>query len=101
MSHKAILRTLFLAVVTGIFTPSALGQGKAGENSIESLDVLSQSGKITVKFSLAKAPTAPPVSFTLANPPRIALDFSNTENGLGRNVRFLDSAGCRSIRLCE
>ena len=41
MSHKAILRTLFLAVVTGIFVPSALGQEKAGENSIESLDVLS------------------------------------------------------------
>ena len=67
MSHKAILRTLFLAVVTGIFMPFALGQENAGENSIESLDVLSQSGKITVKFSLAKVPTAPPVSFTLAN----------------------------------
>jgi len=101
MSHKAILRTLFLAVVTGIFMPSALGQGKAGENSIESLDVLSQSGKIIVKFSLAKAPTAPPVSFTLANPPRIALDFANTENGLGRNVQSVEQGGLRSIRLGE
>jgi len=101
MSHKAILRTLFLAVVTGIFMSSALGQENAGENSIESLDVLSQSGKITVKFSLAKAPTAPPVSFTLANPPRIALDFASTENGLGRSVQSVEQGGLRSIRLGE
>ena len=101
MSHKAILRTLFLAVVTGTFMPSSLGQEKAGNNSIESLDVLSQSGQITVKFSLAKAPTAPPVSFTLANPPRIALDFASTENGLGRNVQSVEQGGLRSIRLGE
>ncbi len=101
MSHKAILRTLFLAAVTGMFMPSALGQEKAGKNSIESLDVLSQSGQITVKFSLAKAPTTPPVSFTLANPPRIALDFANTENGLGRNVQSVEQGGLRSIRLGE
>jgi type IV pilus assembly protein PilQ len=101
MSHKAILRTFFLAVVTGMFMSSALGQEKAGENSIESLDVLSQSGQISVKFSLAKAPTASPVSFTLANPPRIALDFASTENGLGRNVQSVEQGGLRSIRLGE
>ncbi len=101
MSHKAILRTLFLAVVTGMFMPSALGQEKAGNNSIESLEVLSQSGQITVKFSLAKAPAAPPVSFTLANPPRIALDFASTENGLGRNVQSVEQGALRSIRLGE
>lgn len=101
MSHKAILRSLFLAVVTGLFMPSALGQEKADENSIESLDVLTPPGQIIVKFSLEKAPTAPPVSFTLANPPRIALDFANTENGLGRNVQSVGQGGLQSIRLGE
>jgi type IV pilus assembly protein PilQ len=101
MSHKAILRTLFLAVVTVVFMPFALGEEKAGENSIESLDVLSQPGKVIVKFSLAKAPTVAPVSFTLANPPRIALDFASTKNGIGRNVQSVGKGGLQSIRLGE
>jgi type IV pilus assembly protein PilQ len=99
MSHKAILRTLFLAAVTTLLTPSALGQEKASENSIESLEVVSQPGKVIVKLSLAKAPAAPPVSFALANPPRIALDFASTANGLGRNVQDVGQGGLRSIRL--
>jgi type IV pilus assembly protein PilQ len=99
MSHKAILRTLFLTAVTTLLMPSALGQEKASENSIESLEVVSQPGKVIVKLSLAKAPAAPPVSFALANPPRIALDFASTANGLGRNVQDVGQGGLRSIRL--
>jgi len=99
MSHKAILRTFLLAAVTALMVPPALGQENAGENSIESLEVLSQPGKIVVKLSLASAPAAPPVSFALANPPRIALDFASTGNGLGRNVQDVGQGGLRSIRL--
>ncbi len=99
MSHKAIMRTFFFAMATAWFMPSALGQETAHENSIESLEVMSQPGAVIVKFSLAKAPPAPPVSFALANPPRIALDFAGTGNGLGRNVQDVEQGGLRSIRL--
>lgn len=99
MPHKTILRTLFLALATAFVMPSASGQEEAGANSIESLEVSSQPGKIIVKFSLTKAPTAPPVSFTLSNPPRIALDFAGTANGTGRNVQEVGQGGLRSIRL--
>ena len=99
MPHKTILRTLFIALATAFVMPSASGQEEAGANSIESLEVSSQPGKIIVKFSLTKAPTAPPVSFTLSNPPRIALDFAGTANGTGRNVQEVGQGGLRSIRL--
>ena len=99
MSHQLILRTFFLAVTTAFLMPSALGQEEAGANSIESLDVISEPGKIIVKLSLSKAPTAAPVSFTLANPPRIALDFAGTANALGRNVQNVGQGGLQSIRL--
>ncbi len=99
MPHKTILRTLFLALATAFVMPSASGQEEAGANSIESFEVSSQPGKIIVKFSLTKAPTAPPVSFTLSNPPRIALDFAGTANGTGRNVQEVGQGGLRSIRL--
>ena len=99
MSHQAILRTLFLAVATVFLMPSALGQDAAAANSIESLEVVSEPGKTTVTLSLSKAPAAAPVSFTLANPPRIALDFAGTSNALGRNVQDVGQGGLRSIRL--
>lgn len=99
MSHKAILRTLFFAVATAFLMPSALGQDASAANSIESLEVVSEPGKTTVTLSLSKAPAAAPVSFTLANPPRIALDFAGTSNALGRNVQDVGQGGLRSIRL--
>jgi len=99
MSHKAILRTLFYAVASAFLMPSALGQDASAANSIESLEVVSEPGKTTVTLSLSKAPTAAPVSFTLANPPRIALDFAGTSNALGRNVQDVGQGGLRSIRL--
>jgi type IV pilus assembly protein PilQ len=99
MSHKIILRTFVLAVTLMFLLPPASAQDEAGANSIKSLDVSSQPGKIIVKLSLTNAPAEPPVSFTLANPPRIALDFAGTANALGRNVQEVGQGGLRSIRL--
>jgi type IV pilus assembly protein PilQ len=81
--------------------PSALGEDAktAAPNVIEALDVSTQPGKVTVRLSLKQPLTHPPVGFTLNNPPRIALDFPGTSNGLGRNSQDINQGDLRQIRL--
>lgn len=53
--------------------------------------------KLTLKEPLA----APPASFSVANPARIAFDFPGTTNGLGRNVQTIDQGDLRSANIVQ
>ena len=100
MLRTRILPAMVLMVGTMMAIPIASSQEEpAAANSIQSLEVSSKAGKVIVKMSLAKPVTAEPVSFALSNPPRIALDFADTSNALGRNVQDIGQGGLRSIRL--
>ena len=87
-----------LALFALMLALPALAQEAANGNSIDALDVSAQAGKVTVKLSLKRAPTVPPVGFTLTNPPRIALDFPGTGNGLGRSSQDVNQGDLRTIR---
>src|SRR5690242_20123698 len=70
-----------LALTAGSFSAYA-------QNSIESVNVSTQSGgNLVVRVTLKDAMAAPPAGFTVNNPPRIAFDFPNTSNASGRNVQ--------------
>jgi type IV pilus assembly protein PilQ len=71
-------------------------------NSIEGLTVSkASSGRTVVKFTL-RAPLAnPPAGFAINNPPRIALDFPETGNGLGRSAQEVGDAALRSVNVVE
>jgi type IV pilus assembly protein PilQ len=73
--------------------------GAATGNVIQSVDVSAQGGSVTIKLGLKDAPSAPPATFTVNNPPRIALDFPNTANGLGKNSQDVNQGDLRNIRL--
>jgi type IV pilus assembly protein PilQ len=82
-----------------------LGVGQAlaqAGNSIEGLTVSKgSSGRTVVKFTL-KAPLAnPPAGFAINNPPRIALDFPETGNGLGRSAQEVGDAALRSVNVVQ
>jgi len=82
-----------------------LGIGQAlaqAGNSIEGLTVSKgSSGRTVVKFTL-KAPLAnPPAGFAINNPPRIALDFPETGNGLGRSAQEVGDAALRSVNVVQ
>ena len=49
-------------------------------------------GSTIVKFTLKNPPANPPAGFAIASPPRIALDFLDTGNGLGATQRAIDDA---------
>ena len=71
-------------------------------NSIDSLSVSkASSGRTVVKFTL-KAPLAnPPAGFAISNPPRIALDFPDTGNALGRTAQEIGDPALRSLNVVQ
>ncbi len=74
----------------------------AQANSIEAISVSpQQAGKIIVKVTLKEAPANLPAGFTVNNPPRIAFDFPNTSNALGRSVQEVGSGELRRINVVQ
>jgi len=105
---KGIAGVMNLAVVPTLMglllSASVYGQDKAAApattgNVIQSIDVSSQPGAVTIKFGLKEAPTNPPAAFTVNNPPRVAFDFPGTTNGLGKNSQEVNQGDLRTIRL--
>jgi len=73
------------------------GNGAPG-NAIQSIDVSTQAGTVTVRLGLKEALPNPPAAFTVNNPPRVALDFPNTANGLGKSTQDVNQGELRTIR---
>ena len=94
------------AVVAAFFAGIVvLGAGPVSAqtgNSIDSVSVSkASSGRTVVKFTL-KAPLAnPPAGFAISNPPRIALDFPDTGNGLGRTAQEIGDPALRSLNVVQ
>ena len=71
-------------------------------NSIESITVSKgTSGRTIVKFQLKAPPTNPPAGFAIASPPRIALDFLDTTNGIGATQQAVEDPALRSFNLVQ
>jgi len=89
---------LFLALVLAAASSAIWAQA----NSIEAIDVSQQAGdKIIVKVTLREAPANTPVGFTINNPPRIAFDFPNTSNALGRSAQDVGEGDLRRINVVQ
>jgi type IV pilus assembly protein PilQ len=74
----------------------------AENNRIESIDVAgSQGGQVVVKVTLTQPLANPPAGFSINNPPRIALDFPNTVNALGRNSQEVREGELRSLNVVQ
>jgi len=90
---------------TALIALLALAASPASGQSANSIDALSvskaSSGRTIVKFTL-KAPLAnPPAGFTISDPPRIALDFPDTANGLGRSTQDIGDPSLRSVNVVQ
>jgi type IV pilus assembly protein PilQ len=72
------------------------------QNSIESVNVSPQpGGRIIVRVGLKEPLKAAPAGFTVNNPPRLAFDFANTGNALGRNVQNVADSEVRRINIVQ
>jgi len=78
------------------------GSEDPAQNSIDAIDVVAlQGGSVAVKITFKQALANPPAGFSINNPPRIAFDFPNTANALGKNTQQVDKSGLRSINIVQ
>lgn len=75
----------------------ALAQG----NSIESVNVTEQAGKVVLRIVTKEPLAAVPPNFTVASPARIAFDFPNTANALGRASQDFSQGELRSMNVVQ
>ncbi|HUQ76437.1 MAG TPA: type IV pilus secretin PilQ [Burkholderiales bacterium] len=77
------------------------GLAAAQSNSIDSFDVTQQAGKIVVRITTKEPLRSVPPNFAVANPARIAFDFPNTVNGLGRSTQDIAEGELRSMNVVQ
>jgi type IV pilus assembly protein PilQ len=71
-------------------------------NSIEAIDVTNQrSGNIVIRITLKQPPANPPAAFSINNPPRIAFDFPDTGNALGKNTQEVGDGDLRNMSIVQ
>lgn len=91
-----------LAVASLVLFPWAFAHAQSGEqNSIDSIKVAQQGGVTNLKLTFRAPLSAPPVGFSVASPARIALDFVNTTNGLGKNTHLFNEGDLRSANIVQ
>jgi len=96
---KGMVRLLGLFIACGMLGMQAQA---AEQNSITALNVSSVAdGTTVIKVELAQPLANAPVGFTINTPPRIALDFPNTANGLGKSVQDFNEGDLRSANIVQ
>ena len=97
---NVVVRWFLSCFLLGVALPSLAAD--PGANSITAIDVSAQTGdKMMLKFTLSDKASVP-ASFTVNNPPRIALDFPHTSNATGKNsIPVGGSSTLRSVNVVE
>ena len=92
-----------MARLLGIFIAFGISSVQADAlNSITALNVnTTGSGATIIKVELAQPLDNPPAAFTINTPPRIAFDFPNTANNLGKSVQTFTEGGLRSANIVQ
>ena len=100
----AAARRFVLALVDGLLASlNAWGQDAGADaNSLETISVAGQQGgNIVVKMTFRQPLANPPAGFTINNPPRIAFDFPNTGNALGKNSQEVGDGDLRNMNIVQ
>jgi type IV pilus assembly protein PilQ len=79
----------------------ASGAASAQTNSIETFEVAEQAGKVVVRITTKEPLRSVPPNFAVASPARIAFDFANTVNGLGRSAQDIGQGELRSMNVVQ
>jgi type IV pilus assembly protein PilQ len=92
-----------MVALGAVIFAAGIGQALAqAENSIDALTVSKgTSGRTIIKFTLKNPLANPPAGFAINNPPRIALDFLDTSNGLGKTAQEVSDPALRSLNVVQ
>ena len=70
-------------------------------NSLDAMAVSAQGGVLNVRLTFKEPLVAPPAGFSVANPARIALDFPNVSNGLGKSSQQFNEGDLKSANIVQ
>jgi type IV pilus assembly protein PilQ len=97
------IRTVAIALLLGMSFAQA--QEPANTDALNSIQSISASnelgGKVVITVVLKSAPAGQPPTFAINTPPRIAFDFPNTENGLGKSTQEFGEGDLRSANIVQ
>jgi len=74
---------------------------RAQGNAIEAVTSVQDGDRTVMRIRMKAPPTVSPPSFSVANPPRVALDFADTTNGTGQNAVELPNGDVRSVNVVQ
>ena len=94
------MKTKTLLYIVALWLAAA-GVAFAQANSIESFDVSQQGGKTLVRITTKEPLKSVPPNFAVTNPARIAFDFPNTTNALGRSSQEIAQGDLRSMNVVQ
>ncbi len=93
------------AFAAALFAASALtvyAQNNPDENGIQSIHLGgAPGGKLVIQIELKNALVSTPAAFTVNAPPRIAFDFPNTTNNLGKSLQQFNQGDLRSANIVQ
>jgi type IV pilus assembly protein PilQ len=100
------LNTMFsrAAQLLGTFIVFGILSGQAqadAQNSITALSVSAGNGMTVIKVELEQPLANLPAGFTINTPPRIAFDFPNTANGMGKSTQDFSEGDLRSANIVQ
>ena len=95
---KYLLLCLMLGAVSLVH---AQGAQPAAGNAIQKFDVAKQGQDILIRFDLKEPLSSPPVGFSIANPPRLAFDFTGVANNLGKNSHAVNEGDLTSLNVVQ
>src|SRR5450759_1503192 len=92
------VRLLGLLIAFGVFGAQAQADV---QNSITALSVSTGNGTTVIKVELAQRMANLPPGLASNTPPRIAFDFPNTANGLGKSVQDFTEGDLRNANIVQ
>lgn len=96
------IRYYLLSLVSGLLLAvTAVHAQESKPNSFESITVAQQGPVVNVKLMFSEPLTAVPPGFSVAKPARIALDFANTINGLGKSSQSFNEGNLLSANIVQ
>lgn len=96
---NTMIRLIGIFILMGAFGAQVHAET---QNSITALSASSAgSGKTVIKIELAQPLANLPAGFTINTPPRIAFDFPNTTNGLGKSLQNFGEGDLRSANIVQ
>src|SRR3954463_13211545 len=94
-------KAFYAAVYGATLWLAGISAALAQANSIEAFDVTQQGGNVVVRITTKEPLKSVPPNFAVANPARIAFDFPNTVNNLGRASQEIGQGELRSMNVVQ